>query len=78
MDEKLSDVLAGMGNIEQAYLRHSAHDRRVAPLLRFLPSLLGGRLAWPSDPLKVVSGEDMVELKKPVRGRAEASLVMHT
>lgn len=55
-----------MGN----YLRHSAHDRRVAPRLRFFTSVPGG-LDGPFDvpPLRAASGEeDMAGVEQASEG----------
>ena len=49
--------------MEAAYLRHSAHERRVAPRLRFLTS--PGSLGVPlSAPLCDASGDDMAVLER--------------
>ena len=52
------------------YLRHSAQESLIAPLLRFLGS--PGDLLMPfSVPLKDASGEDMVDWKKMADGGRE-------
>lgn len=56
------------------HLRHSAHERRVAPRFRFFSPLTAGFWPWLSGLFRLASGEDMVVLKEPVKrgkGRVE-------